>query len=249
MNSNIEQYIKFKETFKIGSFDCDLNGKAKLTSICNYLQEIAGNHVDTIHQGVDDLKANNLTWVLSRLKVQMTKYPKFKEQIEIETWSIGTDGLFGNREFQIYDSKGYTIGIVSSSWLVINIHTKRPTRPQQIVSQMPVNNEVHLFESGLEKIKLSSELDSEESIQIHYSDIDINHHVNNVKYIKWVVDSCPIEFLTTHEIHELEINFLHEAKLNDKIKSFNSTNKNKSEIVVKNEINNTEHCRAIINWK
>ena len=244
-----ENLTKYKECFQIGSFDTDLNGKAKLTSICNYLQEIAGNHIDVIHQGVDDLRAENMTWVLSRLRLKMLHFPVWKDKIEIETWSIGTDGLFGNREFEISNSKGETIAIASSSWLIINILNKRPVRPQKIVEKMPLNMVSPLFENSLGKLQINEELFPKEDIPIHYSDIDINQHVNNVKYIKWIIDSCPLELLTHKEIEQLEINFLHETKLEDELKIFQSNPTDQSEIVLKNNNTNREHCRAIINWK
>lgn len=243
-----ENLKKHKEYFQIGSFDTDLNGKAKLTSICNYLQEIAGMHVDLIHQGIDDLKANNMAWVLSRLRLKILQFPVWKDKIEIETWSLGTDGLFGNREFKIYNEKGETLAIASSSWLVVNTFSKRPVRPQKIVEKMPLNLEKPLFETSLEKLQIKEELFPKENILIHYSDIDINQHVNNVKYIKWIVDSCPMEFLTHKEIKQIEINFLHETKIEDELKIFQSRHTDQSEIVIKNKNTNREHCRAIINW-
>ncbi len=244
-----EKRIKYKESFRIGSFDTDLNGKVKLTSICNYLQEIAGNHVDLIHQGVDELKAKHMTWVLSRLKIKIYQFPVWKDKIDIETWSIGTDGLFGNREFEISNSKGETIAIASSSWLVINTLNKRPVRPQKIAEKIPFNSTDRLFENNLKKLQIDEDLFPKEDILIHYSDIDINQHVNNVKYIKWIIDSCPLELLTHKEIEQLEINFLHETKLEDELKIFHSNRTDQSEIALKNINTNKEHCRAIINWK
>lgn len=245
-NKNITTY---RECFKIGSFDTDLNGKAKLTSICNFLQEIAGNHVDVIHQGIDDLKANNMAWVLARLKVKMIHFPIWKDKIEIETWSIGTDGLFGNREFKIFNSKGKTIAIASSSWLVINTINKRPVRLQKIVEKIPLHICTPLFKNPLGKLQIRNELSPKNDILIHYSDIDINQHVNNVKYIKWIIDSCPLELLENKEIEQLEINFLQETKLEDELKIFQSTTEDLSEVVLKNNNTNREHCRATINWK
>ena len=240
---------KYSTTFQIGSFDTDLNGNAKITSICNYLQEIAGKHVDLINQGIDDLKSNNLAWVLSRLILKIDRLPKWKEEIEIETWSTGTDGLFGNREFRIVDSTGKTLAIAGSSWLVINITNKRPVRPHKIVEKMPINPESPLFDYPLPKITINNDFDTEEEIHVQYSDIDINQHVNNVKFVEWVIDSCPIEFLTQKQIRELEINFMHEAKLNETLSISKSTgNSGKHHFLIRNKESKTENCRAIITW-
>ncbi len=240
---------KYRETFQIGSFDADLNGKAKLTSICNYFQEIAGNHIELIHQGIDDLKANNMAWVLSRLKLQIFETPNWKDLISIETWSVGTDGLFGNRAFKIYNSKDQVIGQALSSWLVINSKTKKLIRPQEIVAKMPVNTKDPIFAQKLTKIPKVENLIYQEDLHIHYSDLDIYQHVNNVKYVKWVIDSCLSEILLKKKIHELEINYLHEAKLDQILEIFNVTNNSTSNIVIKTKNTDIENCRAVIKWK
>lgn len=249
MNTLNIDFIKYRETFHIGSFDTDLNGKAKLTSICNYFQEIAGKHIEVIHQGINDLKANNMAWVLSRLKVQIFETPNWKDKISIETWSVGTDGLFGNREFKIYNSKDQVIGQALSSWLVINTNTKRLVRPQDIIAKMPVNTKDPIYAHTLTKLPQIKDPRYIEDLHIHYSDLDIYQHVNNVKYIKWVIDSCLPEILTNQKIKELEINYLHEVKLDETLEVFNLTHDNISEIVIKTKDTNIENCRAFIKWK
>lgn len=249
MNTSNIDIRKFRESFRIGSYDSDLNGRAKLTSICNYFQEIAGHHVDLIHQGIDDLKANNLSWILSRLKIQIFETPKWKDCIDIETWSVGTDTLFGNREFRIYNKTGEVIVQGGSSWLVFNTETKRLVRPQQIVAQMPVNSEDPIYGCSLSKIPAVKEAKYIEDIHIHYSDIDFYRHVNNVKYIKWAIDSCLPEIQSGKTINELEINYLHESKLHQTLELFKQIKDSSSQITIKTKNTNIENCRAIINWK
>lgn len=233
----------------IGSFDTDLNGKAKLTSICNYLQEIAGNHIDVIHQGIEDLKVNNLAWVLSRLKIQIFETPNWKDKISIETWSAGTDGMFGNREFKIYNTQGQVIIQALSSWLVFNTKTKRLVRPQKIAANLPINQEDRIFEHTLTKLPKTFDPKYIEDLHIHYSDLDFYQHVNNVKYIKWAIDSCLPEILAKKRIQKLEINYLHEGKLDQTLELFNLTNNETSQVVIKTKNTDIENCRAVIKWK
>ncbi|RUT72985.1 acyl-[acyl-carrier-protein] thioesterase [Ancylomarina longa] len=238
-----------EESFLISSFDADFNGNAKLTSICNYLQEIAGKHVDLIHQGLNDLQVKNMAWVLSRLKVHIYEYPKWKDKITIQTWPTGTNGLFGNRDFKIKNESGKTIAIATSAWIIIQMDNKRPVRPNHFADKMTVYNETLVFSNPLQKLKIENNFEFNEKIKIHYSDIDINQHVNNVKYIKWVMDACPIKKLNKDQISELQINFLHESKLTDELIIFgNKTECEPHQFVIKNRKTGIEHCHAIIKW-
>ena len=241
---------KFTKSFRIGSFDTDFNGRVKLTSICNYLQEIAGMHADALNWGIDKLMEQNLSWVLTRLKLKILKYPEWTEEITIETWPTGIEGLFGNRDFRIKDSKGNTIILASSSWLIINLTTKRPVRPHSIIDDSNYKNAEKVFNTPLQKLNTQVKELATLHIDVHYSDIDINQHVNNVKYIKWIIDSCPIEKLSTQTIGKLEVNFLHEAKYNDQLCVYNNCEDNmESYFEIRNRETNIEHCKAAIKWK
>lgn len=243
---------KFTKTFRIGSFDTDFNGRVKLTSICNYLQEIAGMHADALNWGIDKLMQQNLSWVLTRLKVKVIDYPKWTDEITVETWPTGIEGLFGNRDFRILDKHGNTIILASSSWLIINIKSKRPTRPHSIIDGDKYDNAKKVFETPLQKLNTDVPENPNLTIDVHFSDIDINQHVNNVKYIKWIIDSCPIEKLSSGLIDELEVNFLHEAKYSDQLSIYNNCDNNndrESHFVIRNNKSNVENCRSIIKWK
>ncbi|WP_421919940.1 acyl-[acyl-carrier-protein] thioesterase [Marinifilum sp.] len=242
---------KFTKTFRIGSFDTDFNGRAKLTSICNYLQEIAGMHADALNWGIDKLMKQDLSWVLTRLKVKVLKYPKWTDEISVETWPTGIEGLFGNRDFKIFDRSGNTIILASSSWLIINIKTKRPARPHSIIENAKFENSEKVFETPLQKLITKVDGKPKIKVGVQYSDIDINQHVNNVKYIKWIIDSCPLERLKSESINELEINFLHEAKYNDQLYVYNNCNGDSSEshFEIRNDDDKIEHCRSTIKWK
>jgi acyl-ACP thioesterase len=240
---------KFTANFRIGSFDTDHSGKVKITSICNYIQEIAGMHADDLQWGIEKLQERNLSWVLSRLKLKVFEYPQWKETLTIETWPTGIEGLFGNRDFKILNEEGKVIMIATSSWLVINFKTKRPVRPNEVINNISSNPNELLFEKPLKKLKVQDSNSNEEIIHVHFSDIDINQHVNNVKYIKWIIDSCPKDNLLNMEIDELEVNFLHEAKLDDYLQVSNSNISDEHHFIIKNKSQNIENCKATIKWK
>ncbi len=241
---------QYSQEFTIGSFDSDWHGNAKLTSICNYLQEIAGNHVDQIGQGMDDLNQKNHAWVLSRMRIKIIRPAKWKECIRIETFPTGIKGLFGARDFRIYDQANKIIALASSYWLVVDLKSHRPMRPNQIVKHMPLGNYPEVFDDELEKLApVSDQAKLIEEIKVHYSDIDINRHVNNVKYLKWLIDAFSSETLIEKQILELEINFLHELKLGEHIQIFQEQNDHQHmSCKITSKTTGKENCRAQITF-
>jgi len=238
----------YSQEFTISAFDSDWHGNAKLTSICNYLQEVASTHVDKIGQGLKDLNEQNHAWVLSRMKIKIIRPAKWKENIRIETFPTGLKGLFGARDFRIYDANNQIIALASSYWLVVDLNSHRPLRPHEVVKEMPIGNHPEVFDTDLEKLPpLTHEASFIEEIKIHYSDIDINRHVNNVKYLKWLIDALPIVSLTKKPILGIEINFLHELKLGENIQIFQEMeDDNKMNCKIKSLSTGKENCRAQI---
>ena len=107
-----------------------------------------------------------------------------------------------------------------------------------------------VFSHELTKLELDQTDLSTKSVQVEYCDLDVNEHVNNVKYIEWVLESFPLEFHKSKVIAEFEINYLVEAFCGDQL--FISSEK-MNDVTYKHCINrledNKELCRARTLWK
>jgi len=199
--------------FSIKSYHSDQNGKLTLPALFHFLQECAWDNARLNSFGYEFLKKENAFWVLSRVLVQVDEYPEWKDEIEIKTWPKGADGFFALRDFEIY-CKGKIVGRVTSYWLILDRNTKRPRKPEDF-------NFVHedfiqeaAIERKLEKIVFKDEINELERRKVFYSDLDVNKHVNNAAYVRWILDSN-FSIENNKKISEFEINFLSELSLND----------------------------------
>lgn len=249
MEKTIATLPHFEKEFHISSFDTDIHGRAKITTLCNFLQEIANNHVNSLQCGIDHLASNNLAWVLSRLSIKVDRLPHWKENIRIQTWPVGIEGPFALRDFRILDKKNQIISKATSAWLVVKISNRRPQNPMPIVKKMMLKPDRSIVGEKPKKIPQLNTPAKIEKYRVHFSDLDINQHVNNVKYIKWLVDCCPQDVQINSSIKELEINFLHEAKLGDHLEIFRETDgKDLFFVSVRDVDTNIENCRGKIVW-
>jgi medium-chain acyl-[acyl-carrier-protein] hydrolase len=125
--------------------------------------------------------------------------------------------LFALRNFSIINPKGEIIGTARSAWLVLDLKSRRPQRVEPLFKRiLPLLDRPAEAEEP-EKIPDSVHPREENLFKVRYSDIDMHHHVNNTKYIEWVLDRYPYEMNQTHHIHTLEINFLAESSHGDEI--------------------------------
>ena len=84
----------FRKEFTVSSYELNPRGEARLTAMANYFQEVAYHHANELGFGFDQMKERQTLWMLSRMKIRMSKYPVWNDTIVVETWPSGIDKLF-----------------------------------------------------------------------------------------------------------------------------------------------------------
>jgi len=204
------------QQFKINSYEVEESTSARLTSIANYLQEIAYNHANELGVGYHALLKRKMVWVLSRLHIEMERYPVWDEVITVETWPRPFERLFANRDFKISDSSGKRIGRATTQWLVLDSEKHRPVRPFDDLFAFPLRTDPSL-DNPIEAVEPQGEMSFSCSRHVRYSDLDVVGHVNNVKYIEWALDALPLSILNEYRISAMTIAYLQEARKDDEV--------------------------------
>ncbi len=242
----------FEKQFRVNTYETDTSGSLSIPGLFNYLQDAAACHASLLGLGTEQLEGNNMFWVLSRILVRIDSMPSWEEDILVKTWPRGIDKLFALRDFEIYGLSGKIYGTASSCWLMLNIKNRRPVRPDRYLTYMKESlnydsstgrNPVKI--QGIEKPSYTSQV-----FPVKYSDLDINMHVNNANYVKWTVDTYPLDFIMNAKLETAEINYLSESVSGDEIAiSVSELDENKflHSVIRKND--NRELCRLRFDWK
>jgi len=176
--------FQFHKDFEVRSYQVHPSGKLSLTALADFFQEIAWRHADSADFG-RNLTAQNQSWILSRIDIHCENLPSWGDSIKVYTAGRGVDKLFAFREFLVTNLSGDSLVSAMSSWVLMNMQSKRLLRPAQV---LPAN----LFDltekpdSQPDKIRVEGELVCTEKLTVRYSDLDLNNHVNNASYIRWV---------------------------------------------------------------
>ena len=214
----------YETDYSIKSYDVDLNKKLKLSRLFHCFQEAAYQHASVLNLGYQDLIKDNLFWVLARLKVNFVRLPEWNEKVKIKTWPKAAHRLFAYRDFQIFDEQQKNIIQATSSWLVVNVDTKRPVRINRNLDNFKPEIEENALDTKLKKIQIPDNISRSEQRTVKYSDIDLNNHVNNAIYLDWLTDSLGIKIFEKHSIKSIAVNFQKETGYNDNITIFKTRN-------------------------
>jgi medium-chain acyl-[acyl-carrier-protein] hydrolase len=213
----------WSEEIPIRSFDVDCKNQLKISSLCNYFQEVAGHHAEHLGLGFDHVRQAGLVWVLSRLEIAFIKFPQRGDHMTIETWPTGHERLYYRREFLVTGLDGEKLITAVSFWLLISMQNRRPKilpLPSEIEKQ---NVGKYVMQAMTESIPLPSTGETT-IIPVRYGDLDLNQHVNNVRYVYWVTDLFPVEFHYHHVPVFFRIDFRQEVKANDSVQITKSGN-------------------------
>lgn len=213
---------KYHEDINVAAYHTDINSILKPASFLDWAQEAAGLHADSFGFGYEKLIQTKTAWILSRMNVKFHKMPRWKDKVSIESWHKGLDRLFFLRDFTLTSESGERLVSATSSWLILNLETRRISRSPELSD----NNEICIHEDVIEtpaaKLVFPKDAETEVSVshKVVYSDLDMNGHVNNVRYTVWAMDALPLEVTNSNVLKELTINFNSEVRIGDTVEIF-----------------------------
>lgn len=208
-----------EEKLRVRYAETGVSGFIKPVSAFNYFQDIMSRHCGRMNVSAYDLFEIGFAWVVIKYHITIIRYPKWNDLITIRTWRHPFKDLYELRQFEIYDENEVLLISAKSTWIVINLKTKRPTRlskslPENMISglQQPITDDIG-------SIPEISTPDAERFFKIRMHDLDFNTHVNNSVYIVWALETVPENFITQCRPEEISIQYLGESLYGDRIKS------------------------------
>jgi medium-chain acyl-[acyl-carrier-protein] hydrolase len=200
--------------FDINFIQCAPNGFLKYTELCNLMQVTAALHSELGGISFSDMQVFDQAWVLSRMRVEITKLPKWKDTITIKTWIVSLENSRSVRAMEVYLNEE-KIGSSETFWAVMNTKTRRPE------ALAIGHNHFEKYENNFSTQKRVSKIDFDieaamrNSRKVVFSDLDIVNHVNSMKYLEWCLDCLDSKMLLLQKIKSFDLNYLKELSIDE----------------------------------
>ncbi|KAI4335804.1 hypothetical protein L6164_014413 [Bauhinia variegata] len=220
----VQDGLVFRQNFSIRSYEIGADRTASIETLMNHLQETALNHVKTAgllgdgFGSTPEMCKKNLIWVVARMQVVVDRYPTWGDVVQVDTWvsASGKNGM--RRDWLVRDCKtGETLTRASSVWVMMNKLTRKLSKiPEEVrgeiesyfVDSCPVVDEDN---RKLPKLDDDTADYIRSGLTPKWSDLDVNQHVNNVKYIGWILESAPQSILESHELVSMTLEYRREC--------------------------------------
>ncbi|KAJ6810554.1 palmitoyl-acyl carrier protein thioesterase, chloroplastic-like [Iris pallida] len=231
----IENGLVYRQNFSIRSYEIGADQTASIETLMNHLQETALNHVKCAgllgngFGSTPEMSKKNLIWVVTKMQVLVEHYPSWGDIIEVDTWAAASGKNGMRRDWHVRDSQtGQTIMRASSNWVMMNKNTRRLSKfPEEVRAELEpyFMDRVPVIDDDNRKLpKLDDDTADHvrKGLTPRWSDLDVNQHVNNVKYIGWILESAPISILESHELASMTLEYRRECGRDSVLQSLTS---------------------------
>ena len=233
--------MKYSYEYEIKYQEVDGKKRLRLFNLENYLLEVGGTVADELGFGIQVLHPRGVTWILTRLSVEMYEMPTHCEKIRIETWIEGNAHMLSTRDFRIY-SGDKLIGQCKSVWAVLDLQKR------EIVNIFDdpifvgcVDGEV----IDMPRVRMTTIPEPTGCVphKVVYSDIDYNGHCNSCRYLQAMTDAYLPDYYGKKV--RLDINYSKEAMLGETLQTYYLVTEDGVQYQQKNEAGETS-CSAKI---
>lgn len=212
---------KYSKESVVTCYEADANELLRPTAMLDMMQEAANVDATRLGFGFDNMIATNTAWVLSRLHMKVNSYPKWRDTVRLYTWHKGAFKLFFLRDFSLKDTEGNSLIDATTSWLIIDLNTRRLSRDAELADENTcIKEDAISVPADKVTIPQGVELEFAGTHKVTWSDIDTNNHVNNVKYVVWALDIVDYEVSSKMPLKELLINFDNEVLAGQEVELF-----------------------------
>lgn len=207
-----------KHTFHLTAAECDATGHLPVNLLSERIIEVATEHANMLGIGYSKLITMGIGWVLSRLSVEMSRYPGINDTYSITTWIETLNRHFSERNMLIEDGEGHVIGYARTVWVAIDI-AKRTMADLSAIS----DNELPVAELACpiaRHPRLAAPVPGslEFDYTFRYCDLDFNRHVNTIRYMELILNRWTLEHYDAFMARRIDITFSHECYFHDTVR-------------------------------
>jgi medium-chain acyl-[acyl-carrier-protein] hydrolase len=213
--------IAFQQEYEVRTYDVDNRKIMTVPALVMLMQEAAMQNAIQLHFSIWDFEAYDFNWVLMRKQLQINRLPKMRESIKVVSYPAGFYRFFAYRDYFVFDLEGNILASSASTWLLMNLTDRKVVPiPEFILSiekDCPAINDCLPRPKG--RLKSFDQVQHTQNFKVNWHDLDFNEHLNNVHYMKWMIEALPKAVLETHVLKSLDIHYKLECHLEDELQA------------------------------
>lgn len=202
---------------KINGYECTYDFKMSPTAALDFFQESSQEQSSLLGLTAEHMAEQGLAWFLVKYQVEYKRYPRYDEQVIVETEPMAFIKYAAHRRFAIKDLEGELLIQGDSEWMLQNVKENRLQRLDTVPELAVYGADTETKTFNLRRLEKVEAWTGEKLFDVRYFDIDFNRHVGNVRYLAWALESLPFETVLASELAAVKIIFKQQAFYTDRI--------------------------------
>lgn len=180
--------------------------------LSNMMLACAGRHADARGFGA----TRKLGWVMARMVLDVKNIPLGSQKFTVETFIKNAYRGFTDRCLRAVDENGNEMASMMCTFAMMDLDSRTPFDFDSEFHDLFVRYLAPEEPFGISRVPSPRRCNIDDveplSRKIRYSDVDINGHMNSIRYIDHIMDMLPLDYLYTHDFSRFVVAYMHEAK-------------------------------------
>ncbi|MBU1370740.1 MAG: hypothetical protein KJ578_04695 [Bacteroidetes bacterium] len=198
--------------------DVDAHGQMSLRAFAVFMQESAWKHAEELGFGFGFMAQHDAFWVLKSIRAQIFQYPAWKQNVLLQTWHRGYQGLLAFRDFKLTNQHDKVLALAASDWVIMHRQSRRPLKTDILEEFAATALEQQALEGFVCSKEQTTKLVYEADRTVNFSETDMHGHMNNTRYFEWAADVLNEVSETKTHVKQFEMQFRNECRVKDVIK-------------------------------
>ena len=213
--------MKFSIDLDVKSYEVDSRSVIRPSVILQYMQEAMEKQMQKSDMGYKELfDKKRLAFIVSRMSIEIFKTIRQNDKLRVNTWCGMCKGAIYPRYYEILRGNDVCVR-ASSKWGLVGVDKKNILLDGEYdISAYPIDDEIKLVIPDRVRQPRDIEYKHISDIEVRYSKIDINKHINNTMYADLLYDFIPQ--IEEYNLTSMNFRFVHEARLGDVLSIYES---------------------------
>ena len=214
----MEQFF-YTETMTVMNADADFRSLLKPSALLRYVEQVSADHARTFGMTDQFFKDHGVAFLVGKQALKFDRVPQRAEKLTLLTRVEASRRGSVKRITTVTDAEGKQVAMVDCRWIVVSLAENRILRePGWTVDGFW--NETVEGELPLQLHKCREGLASAGEWTVHYSQCDLNGHLNNAFYLDLVCDALPLDVVRKGPVSFASINYHREVPMGETVEVF-----------------------------
>lgn len=245
---------EYRMPYQLAYFDCDYTGHLSLEMMLMLMILASEKQNESLGFDLAATQKFGGGWVIldyeGHLQVEL---PKDREKIVVGTKICAYNRFFVVRDFWLENAAGQRVADVRGLFTFMDLKKRKMAPiPSEIMAPYEQEETIRLPRPASPDKVAPGDGWLNKQYQARYADIDSNGHVNNARYVEWLLDTLPAGFLANHRLTAFRLNYRREVVPRSLVTSLLSPIDTTAETITSQhiiQVDGQTHASASFDWQ